>query len=348
MTSAFSTIGLPEVIAGLIVLALNGYVLTGGADYGGGLWDLLASGSRRDEQRELIASSIAPVWEANHVWLIVAVVMFFTAFPAAFAAVGIVLHLPLTVMLLGVVLRGSAFVFRSYGGGTTATRRRWGLAFAIASVITPFVLGVAIGTVASGAAANAFGHVGDRSFVEVFVSPWLDWFPLSVGALTLALFAFLAAVYLGVAATSDGLREDFRKRALLSAIAVFVFAALALVAAWRGAPQIVSGVTESSWALVLQLATGVAAIVAIVALWTRHFALARLAVGAQVSLILWGWALAQFPFIVPPTLSIRETAAPDVTLMLLVIGVAAGAAILIPSLRFLFRLALSPGDHAPP
>ncbi|HWH53614.1 MAG TPA: cytochrome d ubiquinol oxidase subunit II, partial [Gemmatimonadaceae bacterium] len=88
MTSAFATIGLPEVVAGLIVLALNGYVLTGGADYGGGVWDLLASGPRHDEQRELIASSIAPVWEANHVWLIVAVVMFFTAFPAAFGAVG--------------------------------------------------------------------------------------------------------------------------------------------------------------------------------------------------------------------------------------------------------------------
>ncbi|HWH51344.1 MAG TPA: cytochrome d ubiquinol oxidase subunit II, partial [Gemmatimonadaceae bacterium] len=307
-----------------------------------------ASGPRHDEQRELIASSIAPVWEANHVWLIVAVVMFFTAFPAAFGAVGIVLHLPLTVMLLGVVLRGSAFVFRSYGGGTTAVRRRWGLTFAVASVVTPFVLGVAIGTVASGAAANAFGHVGDRSFVEVFVSPWLDWFPLSVGALTLALFAFLAAVYLAVAATDDGLRDDFRKRALVSAVAVFLFAALALVAAWRGAPQIMSGITQSSWALVLHLATAIAAITAIVALWTRRFALARLAAGAQVSLILWGWALAQFPFIVPPTLSIRATAAPDVTLELLVIGVAVGAAILIPSLRFLFRLSLSQRDHAPP
>ena len=207
MTSAFSSFGLPEVIAGLIVLALNGYVLTGGADYGGGVWDLLATGPRRDEQRELIASSIAPVWEANHVWLIVAVVLFFTAFPAAFSAVGIVLHIPLTIMLFGVVLRGSAFVFRSYGSGTRTARRRWGLIFAIASVVTPFVLGVAIGTVANGAAANAFGHVGDRSFVDVFVSPWLDWFPLSVGALALSLFAFLAAVYLALGASDEGLSQ---------------------------------------------------------------------------------------------------------------------------------------------
>ena len=348
MMAAFATIGLPEVIAGLLVLALNGYVLTGGADYGGGVWDLLATGPRRDEQRDLIASSIAPVWEANHVWLIVAVVLFFTAFPAAFSAVGIVLHIPLAIMLLGVVLRGSAFVFRSYGSGTRVARRRWGLTFAVASAITPFVLGVAIGTVASGAAANAFGHVGDRSFVDVFVSPWLDWFPIAVGALTLALFAFLAAVYLAVAATADALREDFRRRALLSAIAVFLFAALTLATAWRGAPQIMNGVVESPWALVLQLATGAAAITAIVALWTRRFALARFAAAAQVSLILWGWALAQFPFIVPPTLSIRGTAAPDVTLTLLLIGVAVGAAVLIPSLRFLFRLALSQSDHAPP
>ena len=210
------------------------------------------------------------------------------------------------------------------------------------------MLGVAIGTVANGAAANAFGHVGDRSFVDVFVSPWLDWFPLSVGALALSLFAFLAAVYLALGASDEALCEDFRRRALFSAITVFLFAAIALVAAWRGAPQIMSGLVESPWALVLQLATGVAAATAIVALWTRRFALARFAAGAQVSLILWGWALAQFPFIVPPTLSIRATAAPDVTLTLLLIGVLAGAAILIPSLRFLFRLALTQSDHAPP
>src|SRR5678815_5068375 len=104
-----STIGLPEIIAGIMLAALNAYVLTGGADFGGGVWDLLASGRSRDEQRSLIERSIAPIWEANHVWLIVVVVLLFSAFPAAFGTLGIVLHVPLTVMLVGIVLRGSAF-----------------------------------------------------------------------------------------------------------------------------------------------------------------------------------------------------------------------------------------------
>lgn len=124
-----------------MVLALNAYVLMGGVDFGGGLWDLLASEHRREAQRELIASAIAPIWEANHVWLIVVVVLLFTAFPVAFATLGIVLHVPLEILLIGIVLRGAAFIFRSYGSRTEADRQLWGRAFAIASTMTPVLLG---------------------------------------------------------------------------------------------------------------------------------------------------------------------------------------------------------------
>ena len=127
-------IGLPEIIAGVIAIALNGYVVTGGADFGGGVWDLFATGARRERQRELIADSIAPIWEANHVWLIVVVVVLFTGFPSVFSMVATVLHIPLTIMLVGVVLRGAAFVFRSYGSSTDAQRHRWGATFAVASL----------------------------------------------------------------------------------------------------------------------------------------------------------------------------------------------------------------------
>ena len=126
MTSLLGTLGLPEIIAGIMVLALNAYVLTGGADFGGGVWELLASGPRRDAQRALVAHEIGPIWEANHVWLILVVVVLFTAFPAAFATLGIVLHIPLSLMLAGIVLRGSSFVFRSYGSRDDASQRRWG------------------------------------------------------------------------------------------------------------------------------------------------------------------------------------------------------------------------------
>ena len=238
MTSWLGPIGLPEVIAGIIVLALDAYVLTGGADYGGGVWDLLASGDRRREPRELIAQSIAPIWEANHVWLIVAVVMLFTAFPAAFGMLGIVLHVPLTLLLIGIVMRGSAFVFRSYWSGDRAQARRWGISFAIASLLTPVLLGTVIGAVASGAVGAASERIGRAGFADVFVWPWLAPFPIAVGLFALALFAFLAAVYLTIEAREPELREDFRRRALGAAAAVFALAGVALGLSTRAAPRV--------------------------------------------------------------------------------------------------------------
>jgi cytochrome d ubiquinol oxidase subunit II len=331
------TIGLPETVAGILVLALNAYVLTGGADFGGGLWDLLASGPRRAEQRELVASSIAPIWEANHVWLIVVVVMLFTAFPAAFGTLGVVMHIPLTLMLIGIVLRGSAFVFRSYGSRARREARRWGLAFAIASMATPILLGMVIGALSSGAVGGASTRVGAGSFAEVFIRPWLAPFPVVVGCFALALFAFLAAVYLTLEARDAALREDFRRRALFAAGGVFTLAAIALVLSMGAAPRVAAGVVTAPWSLLLHVLTGIAALAAIASLWRRRYRLARLAAGAQVSFILWGWALAQFPFVIPTTLTIRRAAAPTVTLELLVAGLAGGAIVLLPSLRYLFR-----------
>ena len=325
------TIGLPELIAAVMAVALNAYVLTGGADFGGGVWDLFAAGPRRDRQRALIAESIAPIWEANHVWLIVVVVVLFTAFPPAFAMLGTVLHIPLTILLVGIVLRGSAFVFRSYG---TRGRSRWGTAFASASIVTPLLLGIVVGAVATGAVAEAAGRIGRATFAEVFVAPWAAAFPVAVGLFALALFAFLAATYLTVDAEDDELRDDFRARALVAAALVFASAAAALVLAHVAAPRVATGVVG---ALVIQAATAVAAVTAIVALWRRRFRAARIAAAAQVSLILWGWLFAQYPYIVPPALSIRDAAAPAVTLRLLAIGLAAGAAVLLPSLRYLLR-----------
>ena len=341
MTMAFlSPFGMPEIVAGIIVLALNAYALLGGADFGGGVWDLLARGPRREAQRELIADSIAPVWEANHVWLIVSVVMLFTAFPVAFSTLSIVLHIPISMFLIGIVLRGSAFVFRSYGAGVGPARRRWSVAFAGASILTPLMLGIVIGTIATGDVGTAAGEVGADSFGRVFVGPWLAPFPIAIGCFALALFAFLAAVYLTVDASDHGhaqLAEDFRRRALAAAVAVFVTAAVGLALSSAAAPRIASRVTQAPWALVLHLCTAVAAIVAVVTLWNRRYRAARVAAIAQMSCILWGWAFAQYPFIIPMTLTIRQAAAPDVTLTLLLCGLAAGAAILVPSLRYLFR-----------
>jgi len=339
MRELFSTFGLPELIAAIMVLALNAYVVMGGADFGGGVWDLLATGPRRESQRALIASSIGPVWEANHVWLIVVVVMLFTAFPVAFNVLGTLLHIPLTLMLIGIVMRGSAFVFRSYGSRAPATRGRWGVAFAIASLVTPVVLGMVIGAIASGKIADAMDTLesGGGTFYEIYIRPWFGVFPLAVGVFALALFAFLAAVYLTIEARDEPLREDFRKRALSASAAVFVSAGVALLVAQHEAPRVAAGVSGAPWSMPLHLATAAAAITAIVTLWQRAFRVARVAAIAQVSLILWGWALSQYPYILPTRLTIADGAAPPITLRLLLIGLGVGSAILIPSLRYLFK-----------
>jgi cytochrome d ubiquinol oxidase subunit II len=316
---------LADVLAGAILVALNAYVLLGGADFGGGVWDLIARGPRRTRQRDLIERAIGPVWEANHVWLILAVVLLFTCFPPAFARLAIALHVPLSLVLIGIVLRGSAFTFRSYGGDREE-ERRWGRVFAVASLVTPVLLGVVVGTIASGAVARP--PTPYRGFFPTYVAPWLTPFAFAVGLFALACFAFLAAVYLTLEARERQLQEDFRRRAIGAGALVFVTAALGLLLSHR-ALLVGAG---------LVTATGIAAVSAFVALWTRRYRVAQVAAAAQVSLILWGWGLAQFPYVLPPDLTIAEAAAPAVTLELVLGALGLGAVILFPSLYYLFRV----------
>ena len=326
---------LPNLLAGVLVLSLNAYVVMGGADYGGGVWDLLASGPRRREQRSTVADAIGPIWEANHVWLILVVVLVFSCFPPAFARLAIVLHVPLSLMLIGVVLRGAAFTFRTYDSKRDAVQHRWGTTFAIASTVTPVLLGVCIGAVASGGVGAADLSQGFR---RALLAPWLTPFALGVGLFTLVLFAFLAAVYLTLETVDEPLREDFRARALWSGVAVGVAALLVLVLANEEAPGLRRALLGGAWGALLHGATAAAAVAALLALWTRRYPLARAAAIVQVSCILWGWAWAQFPYLLPGRLTIAAAAAPPITLELTLIGVAAGFLILLPSLWYLFHI----------
>jgi cytochrome d ubiquinol oxidase subunit II len=321
------------LLAGAMMVSLTFYALLGGADFGGGVWDLLASGPRKARQRELIAEAISPVWEANHVWLILVVVLLFTAFPPAFAAIATALHIPLTLMLIGVVLRGSAFTFRSYDKRTDEAQRRWGRIFSSASLITPVLLGATVGAISSGRVRNA-----PSNFEEAFVAPWLAPFPVAVGFFALALFAFLAAVYLTVEARDAALREDFRLRALAAALAVGVMALIVFLLSSTGAPTLRGRLGQSWWTWPLQISTAIFATSAIYALWKRKFRIAQFCAAAQAALILWGWGAAQYPNLVMPDLTIYNAAAPMVTLRLVWWALLAGAVLLFPSFYYLFRV----------
>jgi cytochrome d ubiquinol oxidase subunit II len=335
---------LADVLAALLALSLNAYVLFGGADFGGGVWDLLATGPRTARQREVISHAIGPIWEANHVWLILAIVLTFTCFPPVFARVGVVLHIPLTLMLVGIVLRGSAFTFRTYDDERDAVQRRWGRIFAGASLLTPVLLGVCIGAVAAGR-VGPIPNVG--SFTERFVDPWCTPFSLTVGLLALALFAHLAAVFLTLETHDQALVEDFRARALWSGAALFVTASGALLIAPEHAPLMGVGLLASRWSLPFHLATGLAAVATLAALWWRRYHVARVAVGAQVSLIVWGWAVSQYPYLIPPDLTVESAAAPRTTLRLVLVALGLGVVVLLPSLVYLFRVfKAGPSDSA--
>lgn len=326
----------PEAwLAGVMMTALTLYALGAGADFGGGVWDLFASGSSAPRQRETIAHAIAPIWEANHVWLILVVVILFACFPTVFAAIGTTLHIPLTVMLIGIVLRGSAFVFRAYGSASDGAQRRWGRVFAIASLITPVMLGVSVGGVASGRIRldPASGRV-----VPDFFGAWLAPFPFAIGGFTLALFAYLAAVYLTLETTDQELRALFRRRALAAALAVGAMALLCFLLSARGAPLIRAGLARRAWSLPFQLLTGAVALGAIVALLQSRFAWARAFAIAQVALILWGWGLAQYPFLIEPDFTIASAAGPRSVLVPVLIALAAGSLVLFPALAWLYRV----------
>ncbi len=330
---------MPELTPALLVavallVSLAAYLVMAGADFGGGVWDLFASGPRKREQRELIADAIGPIWEANHVWLILAIVLLFVCFPAVFARLSVTLHIPLTLMLVGIVLRGSAFTFRTYDSERDQVQQRWGMVFSWASVVTPFLLGVCAGAIADGHIPAAPAG----SFVQGYIEPWLRPFPLAIGALALALCAYLAAVYLTVETDDAGLQDDFRRRAFIAALGVFLAAMMALMLARRHVPLVWDGLTRSRWAFAYQVIVGTFGIVTLGALWTRRFRVARIAAPVQAALILGGWALCQYPWLLPGDLTIEQAAAPEVTLRLVLWALGAGLVLVVPSLVYLFRI----------
>jgi cytochrome d ubiquinol oxidase subunit II len=291
----------------------------------------MASGPTAAGQRATIARAIGPVWEANHVWLIVAIVIVFTAFPRAFAAVSTYLHVPLLLMLIGIVLRGSAFVFRAYGPDDPRHERFWGRVFAMASTATPFFAGVIVGALTEGRLPAS----PQGSFAAVYLTPWLTPFSLSVGLFALVLFGYLAAVYLTLEAGDAQERAAFRTRAQASAGAVAVLAAVVLLLA---TPDVRNALIASAWAVPLYVATGASALAAFGFLGFQRYEFARLAAAAQVLFILWGWALAQYPYAIRPHLTLADAAAPPNVQVLLLRVLGVGAVVLIPSLWYLFGI----------
>lgn len=325
---------MPELgVAALMLAALVAYGVLGGADFGGGIWDALATGPRKAAQRRAIDRAMGPVWEANHVWLIFVIVLLFAAFPRAYAALSVGLFLPFHLVLLGIILRGAAFVFRAYspgavGGGEAG--RPWGVVFGVASVITPVLLGMCLGAVSAG------GFHVEAGDVRLDGIPWLAPLSLAMGAFALATCAYVAAVFLAYETDGD-LREDFRRRALGAGTVVVALSVLLLPLLMAEATHLWEGLLAPRTLPVL--GTGIVA--ALASGWwlrSRRFRLARIATILQVGCLLAGWGLAQYPYLIYPDVTLAGAAAPDPTLEFILYTLPLGLLVLLPSLWFLFRV----------
>lgn len=323
---------LVEWIGVFMFLALGAYAIFGIADFGGGVWDLFASGPRKKAQRAAIAKAMGPVWEANHVWLVFFMILLLTAFPTTFATLSRALFLPFHLVLLGVILRGAAFVLRSPGiTRAEGPERVWSWVFGVASTVSPLLLGMGLAAVSSG----GIRIVGDEVIARPLES-WFSPFAIGLGIFVLTLAAYLAAVFLA-AETEGELREDFHRRAFASGTATAVLSVVMLWLMARYTPWLWNGFTHGVSGVLLFIGA-VLYLFSFILVVKRQYVLARISASGQVLVLLLGWVLAQWPYMIYPDLTFEAAKAPDATLRFVVQVVPLGMVILLPSLFLLFRV----------
>lgn len=307
---------------------------SGGADFGSGFYDLTAGDAQRGaELRTQVDHSIGPVWEANHVWLIYVLVMWWTGFPTAFAAAMTTLFVPLLLALLGIVLRGASFAFRKYSA-TLAQARFHGALFASSSLVAPFFLGTVAGAIASGRVPADGG--GD---------PWSSWLnptSLLVGVLTVTSCAFLAGSFLTADAArsgSDDLAARLRRRTIAVGAVTGLLALGALLPVAHDAPTLAQGLTTRAAPLIVTSIIGGTG--ALLLLVRRRYVAARASAVVAVASVIVGWAVAQYPWLLIDQLTITEAAGAPATLRALLLVAALAGVIVLPPLVYLLRLTQS-------
>jgi cytochrome bd ubiquinol oxidase subunit II len=323
------TLPLVFILAGLAL-----YTVLAGADFGAGMWRLLAGGDERGQRiRDHAHHSMGPVWEANHVWLIFVITVAWTAYPTFVGSVASTLAVPFFIAALGIILRGASYALRS-AATTTRELRVVDGAFAVASLVTPFALGTMAGAIA--AERVPVGNAAGSLF-----STWTGAVPILIGVLAVAFSAYLAAVYLAADAARRGhaeVEEAYRRRALGAGVVAGALAIVGLIVLHGEAHSLYSSLLHGA-ALAVLIVSLVAGIAALALVATRRFEPARYAAALAVACVVAGWAFARYPVLLPG-LNVSQAAAPHDTLIAVVIAVLAGGAILFPSLGLLFGLLL--------
>jgi cytochrome d ubiquinol oxidase subunit II len=308
------------VLLAILFAALTAYALLGGADFGGGFWDLFA---RSKAEREVINHAMGPVWEANHVWLIFTTVLLWTGFPSVFAAIASTMYIPLTAAALGIIGRGAGFAFRK-----TAGSRLFGLVFTASSIVTPFFLGAVLGGIASGRVPAGIAR-GD------VITAWWNPTSIATGILAVGVCAYLAAIFLQHEAPA------FRDRALSAGLVVGGLAAVCLLVVLTDNP-LLRAEFGHPLPIILASVSAASGVVSLFLVYWRSPVAARPVAGLAAASVLWAWGAAQYPYLLPGPPSVSVTVADAaatpavIDAMLLTVGV--GAVVLVPSLWLLFRL----------
>ncbi len=323
---------LADATALVLFLAISIYAVFGGADFGAGFWDLFAGGAERGRRpRALIEHAIGPVWEANHVWLIFCLVVLWTAFAETFASIFLTLFVPLSIAALGIVLRGSGFAFRKVVP-EVSRQRIYGAAFAVSSVIVPFSLGAVVGGIVSGR-VPAGATAGDP------VSSWINGSSIVGGLLAVAVCAYLAAVFLAHDAHRLG-EEDlvgyFRRRAIGAGVVAGGLALVGYLVLAGDATHLHEHLGDRAFPLVI--GSALAGLIALALLFRGSVRAARGFAVAAVASVVWGWGVAQWPYLLPTSLTIEAGAAPHGTLVALVVVTVAAVVLIGPSLVLLYVL----------
>ncbi|MEU0602303.1 cytochrome d ubiquinol oxidase subunit II [Streptomyces sp. NPDC006393] len=321
---------LADAALAVMWVGLTCYALFGGADFGAGVWDLVAGGAEQGRaRRRLIEHSIGPVWEANHVWLIFVVVLLWSAFSPVFAAVMSTLYIPLTLAALGIIARGAAFAFRK-ASTELWQQRLFGACFALSSLLTPFFLGTVAGGVASGRVPPGLA-AGD------VVTSWLNPTSLLGGVLAVVTCAHLAAVYLCADADRAGrpeLAAAFARDAVVTGSGAGLVALAGIAVLAGDAPVLFHGLTHR--ALPLVVLSAVAGVAGIGLLVRRRHVAARAAAALAVAAILWAWGAAQYPAMLVGGTTVSQAAATSSVLWAVLVSLGVGAVVLVPSLWLLY------------
>lgn len=319
----------------IMLIALTLYAILGGADFGAGIWEFTTALQATEHERRHIYKAIGPVWEANHVWLVFVLMILMNGFPPAFAALGRILWLPLLLTLIGIVFRGGAYIFRSYGRGPRRELELWAAIFAVASTGTPLFLGAAAGAIASG----KLKMPDETSPASEYVIGWVSGLPVFTGFYSVGMCAYLAAVFLTREARVIGdehLTTIWRQRALSTGLWMGVLSFGGLVMVTIEAPHLAEGFLLRGWPLVIvSLFCGIGSLVEV---WRLNCSRAVIAAAGAVTSVIWGWGISQYPAIIPPLITADQAKAPDTVLWAMLIVIGAGGVFLLPALGYLFYL----------